>query len=207
MTFTKDDGVNTYTGTLSGEAANLEFAGSWHIQLKDGGDKYLNTEDRISIIGGTGAVIDTNNGDDLINVSGVESFSVSNFGGGDSIKGVDTNLETVDGGIKAGNVTIYGLSKGDRRNEWQIADNVGKYVPVSVAGAVVDNGTIIYQNSAEGAALVELDGLSGTPEVSGTTIELEAANFAGDISVTKNTNGYIYQTYQRKRQNVQRLGE
>ena len=101
--------------------------------------------DTINLTGGTGATVNVSLGDDLINVgSNVTSFTVEDFKAGDriSLQGGATSLETVSGGIKAGNVSITGITSiGSVGNSWSgNATNGFVYNKTSIAGAYLRTG-------------------------------------------------------------------
>ncbi len=148
-----------------------------------GDDIITNSGDNVSIDGGAdndsielngaGATVNVGEGDDLIQL-GVrsEELVVENFGAGDVIQLNATldNLDTVSGGIIAGDVTISGLELSETTAEWSLDDNVATHELKISEGATLseDNQSIVF-----GAASTESMTVSGVGSTDGLAIDTD----------------------------------
>ncbi|MBR0060816.1 MAG: hypothetical protein IJP68_04980, partial [Selenomonadaceae bacterium] len=104
-------------------------------------------------------------GNDTIFVGdGITSFKVEGFGAGDVIQLSATvdNLETIDGGIEAGNVTIAGLNLSATREGWAIASNVATYLAETLAGATLSDDKNLITCAAASVETVTVSGVTST---------------------------------------------
>lgn len=185
------DGDDSINNTIDGAIINA----------LGGKDTITNSGENVSINGGAGndlvnnnaaqnVTINTAEGNDTIKLgSAVKSFKVENFGSGDVISlatAVDS-LETVSGGIKAGNVTISGItSVAKTTSSWQTSSNFISRVSSTSAGAKVSSKKITYDTTSGSSTLFTITGLKSTVGVSlsGKTVTLTEAALANRTSDT-----------------------
>ena len=157
------------------------------INAGAGNDEISNTGDNVTIT--TGA------GNDTISIGeSVQSFTVTDFSADDVIQLYTwvNELEKVDGGIKAGNVTINGITDiATTKNAW----NGLTYQEIATAGAKIDGKNITYDTTSGTTNLFTISGLKDTTGVSvdGAQVILNAAALNNRNSDTITLTGDNYQ--------------
>nr|MCR5834599.1 hypothetical protein [Selenomonadaceae bacterium] len=151
-----------------GDEFNGKFFGTSGVDnITVQGAAYINGlsgNDIISVMGNS-ATVDVSADDDLINVNNtVTSFAVAGFSAGDTISGVKgTSIATIDGGIKVGSLSIFGITDIAATNySWSSATTSATYYEVENAGASISGTDLIYTGSDSIAKLFTIAGLSAT---------------------------------------------
>ena len=152
--------------TIIGEGSNDTISNYGSTVTIDGGDG----NDSIYNDAASDVTINTSSGNDTIKLgSAVQSFRVNGFGAGDVIElaTAATTLETTSGGIKAGTVTISGITDiVTVSNSWSTSTNSIFYnQSAAKAGAKLDGNTIIYANAGT-TNLFTISGITSTVGVS-----------------------------------------
>ena len=160
--------------TISGGAGADYIAADGVAASIDGG-----AGNDILEIYGDNATINVADGDDLISLNAnVKTLTVQGFDVGDSISlAPAAALEKVDGGIKAGDVTITGISSiATVANNWSGLT----YQEETIAGAKLDDKVITYDTTSGSKDLFIIDGLKDTTgvEIDGAQVILTDAAFA-----------------------------
>ena len=160
----------------------------------EGNDTIANDGANVSINGGSGddliinygdsATINVADGDDLISLgANVTALEVEGFGVGDSIELAEiAPLEKIDGGIKAGGLTIAGISSVAMvDNKWSGLT----YQQETIAGAKLDDKIIVYDSTSGVQDLFAIGGLNDTTgvEVAGASVILN------DTALANRTDG------------------
>ncbi|MCR5833864.1 MAG: hypothetical protein K6G55_04360 [Selenomonadaceae bacterium] len=180
------------TGSFYGTSGvdNITVNGAAYINGMSGNDFITVT--------GNSAMIDVSVGDDVINVSGATSFSVTGFGAGNSITGLTGDISTIEGGIMVGNTSIYGVSAAVISGNWNVNTDkaTATYQLFSQSGATLQNGTLVYQNASVGSALVELAGVNSTVGLGikdGYVVTFGSGSYVdGGVTVQSNDAGYRF---------------
>ncbi len=168
------------TGTENDDSIT-NYGDAVTIDADEGDDLILNYGAKVSICAGLGknsinnfgasATVNVGAGDDTIFLGeGVKNFSVKNFNSGDEIHFASAveNLETIDGGILAGEVTIGGLSLFTTIEDWSLENNVATHSTKTLAGAILsdDKKFLTYGEGNE-----EIFTVSGVTSTDGIEIE------------------------------------
>ena len=151
--------------------------------------------DSVNISDGIKVTVDVSEGDDTISIGGtVENIEINGFSTGDAIQlasSVDS-LETVEGGIKAGDLTIEGISNlSVTTPRWSSIENgVATYTEEYSEGAILseDNYSIVYRMAGE-STLFSISGITSTAGLSlidtaNKSITISAANLLDTETVT-----------------------
>ena len=130
-------------------------------------------DDEISLYSVDDVTINTAQGNDTIKLGeAVSSLTVEDFGTGDAIElAAAATLEAINGGIKAGNISIGGLSLASVGNEWSSVDDGVVYQAVTIAGAKVNDKTITFDAASGRETIFTLTGVEITD---GITIDTNA---------------------------------
>ena len=111
--------------------------------------------------------------------SGAE-ITVSNFAGGEiSFDSSITSLQTANGNIIAGDLTIKGLTFAETENIWTVAGDKTLYCAKTTAGAEISGAKIVYsaENVDTANPIITLGGISTTDGISlsGKVVTVSAA--------------------------------
>ena len=163
---------------LNGGAGNDSISNQWSSFITiDGGsgdDSIYNNGSNVTIDGGLGDDSIINDGDDVtINTAqgndtiklgeAVSSLTVEGFGTGDVIElSAAATLETINGGIKASNISIGGLSLASVNNEWVSSNDGFVYQVVKIAGVKVNDKIITFNATSGKETLFTLTGVETT---------------------------------------------
>ena len=206
------DILNTVSATLimGTSVADLiyNYGASVTIDGGNGDDTIANSSNNVTIDGGAGSnvinlsgtinegvLVTVSDGDDTIKLgASVSSFNVEGFAAKDEIHlaaAVD-KLETIDGGIAAGAVSIGGISSiATINNYWSAAANSISYSQTTVAGAKLDGKKITYDTVSGTENFFTITGINSTVGVSlsGKVITLSEAALSQD-TVSISGRGY-----------------
>ncbi|MBR4153445.1 MAG: hypothetical protein IKT98_10875 [Selenomonadaceae bacterium] len=175
--FTRPSGSNVLVKGGSGNDTLENYAEGATLDGGDGADFIESDADKVSINGGGGddsiriygnnITVNTSSGNDIIGVdNNIESFTAQGFGLGDTIQlsyAIDT-ITTVSGGIKASDVTIFGVSKlSTITSQWSSVKGGYKYVEKYSEGATTseDREAVIYRTAGE-KSLFTITGVTST---------------------------------------------
>ncbi len=187
-----------YQFALNGAIGNKKFTGTANA------DTITNSGSQVTIDGAAGndsisnnaasnVTINTAQGDDTIKLgAAVQSFKAEGFSAGDVIELATsaTKLETISGGIKAGNVSISGVSNiATVNNYWSTSTNSIAYNQSTIAGAKLDSTKITYDATSGTENLFTISGIKSTVGVSlsGKEVILSKAalnGVTGTVSIT-----------------------
>ena len=215
IAFTKDDNANSYTGTLGGDDIDLSIAGTWHIQLNDNGDTYINNEDNISVLGGAGndsidnlganVTIDTSNGNDTIKLhTGNRTVNLQGFGLNDVIE-FDGEFSLGSEGYNNSDkktvlisehiwTTLEGVPFSDEGVVWSFdAENrTAHYANQVTEGVFVDSdGKIRYRNQGDvGNTLADLSGIGASSAIQTDNLDGYGGLQAGTKTIVLNSSHF-----------------
>ena len=191
-----------------GEGADTVSSNGCYISINggEGADNISVSGSYITVDGGAGndsifnnatsnVTINTAQGNDTIRLSSsAKSFKAEGFGAGDVIQlySAATKLETISGGIKAGNVSISGVEGiATVNNSWSTSTNSIAYNQSTVAGAKLSNKTITYDTLSGTENLFTISGIKSTTGVSlnGKEITLNNAALSGSTGTVSISGG------------------
>ena len=170
VTIDVGDGVDTVYNynnynSVNGGAGNDYIYNNYYATI-DGGagnDTVINNA-------ASNVTINTAQGNDSIKLgSSVKSFRAEGFGAGDVIELATsaTKLETISGGIKAGNVSISGISSiATVKNAWSTLSNGISYGQTTTAGAKLSGTKITYDSLSSSSTFFTITGITSTVGVS-----------------------------------------
>ena len=181
---------NSNYATISGDADDdiISNEGSAVSINGGGGSNFIN------LLGGSAVTVNVSAGDDTISISsGIESVAVEDFGIGDLIQlGFSTeSLGAVDGGIKAGDLTISGISLAQHIQRWENTSSGTNYIEGNTAGAFLfeDQYSVSYISGGE-STLFTIGGIVSTLGISVDTenkkVSVMSMSALGSASVTIN---------------------